>query len=748
MGAGARPGRSDRPGTIRGTPTGWPGPRADTGTVGRNRTSFASRVREAQNTDGGFGPRTGLPSEPEPTALATIALDDARRPGVAGRAPGLRRLGAVRRRHRRERLGDRVRGDRVRGRRRARAGARPPGGDPGAGRPVHGRRPARRVLARMGVDRGDVRLGRSDRARGPGAAVAASRRPGDRRRPRPACAIARRWAAAGTTATASCSATTCGRTRRRRPCALVAFKEADPELEGTRALDAPPLWRDEREGGLSLAMASAALELRGDEDAGRSERALFDVFERHGVHGRCRDARVGGDRHRSGALARLGWRADGDDGPRNVPGPIRVAAGAVGAAALVGERIVRTPARPAVGRRGVRASGDGAGRRARATSYDGDLEGVVGEGLRAIGTDVRGARVVLKPNLVEFDRSTAINTDPRLVAAAVVALRRLGAADVVVGEGPGHRRDTQYVVTSSGLLEALDAVDARFVDLNTDAVARVPLHSRYTALGDLWLPRTIADADVVISMPKMKTHHWAGVTLSLKNCFGCVPGRVYGWPKNALHWAGLEQCDPGRGRRRSSRLRDRRRHRRHGGQRADLGHADRRERARVRRRPGRDRRDQRAASWGSIPRRSRTSPRRGGSWGRATWTGSATRARTSTTVTTDFAVAPAVRCDEGLTSPRVRFPHGRSPIEVSARPRSPNAKRVARSTSFRGRTPGPSRRSSARTSSRGSTRCSARCSRSSWWSGRSRTRCSGSSWSRTPPSASCRSCARNGRSTG
>ena len=176
-----------------------------------------------------------------------------------------------------------------------------------------------------------------------------------------------------------------------------------------------------------------------------------------------------------------------------------------------------------------------------ATSYDVGLEDVVGEGLRAIGTDVRGARVVLKPNLVEFDEGTAINTDPRLVAAAVVALRRLGAAEIVVGEGPGHRRDTQFVVASSGLLEALDAVDARFVDLNTDAIGRVPLRSRYTPLGDLWLPRTIADADVVISMPKMKTHHWAGVTLSLKNCFGCVPGRVYGWPKNALHWAGLEQ---------------------------------------------------------------------------------------------------------------------------------------------------------------------------------------------------------------
>jgi uncharacterized protein (DUF362 family) len=38
----------------------------------------------------------------------------------------------------------------------------------------------------------------------------------------------------------------------------------------------------------------------------------------------------------------------------------------------------------------------------------------------------------------------------------------------------------------------------------------------------------------------MKTHHWAAATLSLKNCFGCLPGRVYGWPKNALHWAGIE----------------------------------------------------------------------------------------------------------------------------------------------------------------------------------------------------------------
>lgn len=175
-------------------------------------------------------------------------------------------------------------------------------------------------------------------------------------------------------------------------------------------------------------------------------------------------------------------------------------------------------------------------------SYDVGLEERVLEGLGAIGADVRGARVLLKPNLVEYDPGTTVNTDPRLVAAAVLAFRRLGAASVTVGEGPGHRRDTRYVAARSGFLEALADVEAPFVDLNIDAVRPARLRSSYTDLGQLWLPSTVLDANVVVSMPKMKTHHWAGATLSIKNCFGCVPGRAYGWPKNVLHWAGLEEA--------------------------------------------------------------------------------------------------------------------------------------------------------------------------------------------------------------
>jgi len=176
------------------------------------------------------------------------------------------------------------------------------------------------------------------------------------------------------------------------------------------------------------------------------------------------------------------------------------------------------------------------------TTYDGDLTGTIKDGLVAIGASFDGARVVLKPNFVEYDPGSVVNTDPRVVAGAVEAIRRMGAESVTVAEGPGHRRDTGYVVAASGLLEVLRAVDAPFADLNIAQATPQALRSYYTSLDALWIPTLLQEADIVVSMPKMKTHHWAGVTLSLKNCFGCLPGRVYGWPKNALHWVGIDNA--------------------------------------------------------------------------------------------------------------------------------------------------------------------------------------------------------------
>ncbi len=76
------------------------------------------------------------------------------------------------------------------------------------------------------------------------------------------------------------------------------------------------------------------------------------------------------------------------------------------------------------------------------------------------------------------------------------------------------------------------------MDLNRDDVSPV---MNFADRDRIYLPNTALRADLVVSLAKMKTHHWAGATLSMKNFFGLVPGAVYGWPKNELHQVGIPE---------------------------------------------------------------------------------------------------------------------------------------------------------------------------------------------------------------
>jgi uncharacterized protein (DUF362 family) len=174
-----------------------------------------------------------------------------------------------------------------------------------------------------------------------------------------------------------------------------------------------------------------------------------------------------------------------------------------------------------------------------ASNYAVDLSEVIGRGLRELNVDVRDKKVLLKPNLVEYSQERVINTNAAMVVGAAVAMRRAGAREVTVAEGPGHRRDVEYLLASTGLLDYLREERLQFVDLNHDDVRYQPLRSWFTGLSELALPTSVLDADLVVSMPKLKTHHWAGMTCSMKNLFGVVPGAVYGWPKNLLHFKGI-----------------------------------------------------------------------------------------------------------------------------------------------------------------------------------------------------------------
>jgi uncharacterized protein (DUF362 family) len=177
----------------------------------------------------------------------------------------------------------------------------------------------------------------------------------------------------------------------------------------------------------------------------------------------------------------------------------------------------------------------------RVPSYSHELTDVIRRILRDHRIAVAGKRVLLKPNLVEFSAQAPINTNPAVVFAALEAFRSLGAASVIVAEGPGHRRMTLDMAEAAGFFSAIPRFEDNFVDLNTADVRRVALVNPFSSLKEIYLPETVLNCDLLVSLPKMKTHHWVGATLAMKNLFGVVPGGVYGWPKNILHWAGIDE---------------------------------------------------------------------------------------------------------------------------------------------------------------------------------------------------------------
>ncbi len=179
----------------------------------------------------------------------------------------------------------------------------------------------------------------------------------------------------------------------------------------------------------------------------------------------------------------------------------------------------------------------------QARSYSDDLFAIMKKILPQLKIDdMKGKTVVLKPNLVECPPGKPATTNPAILKAVIQLVDYLGAKKIIVAEGPGHMRDTEYILKATGIWQVCTEMAVPFVDLNLDDLVKVPLSDSFCGLDHFYLPKTIINADVIVNLPKMKTHHWVGITGSLKNMFGIVPGRKYGYPKNLLHIHGIPQC--------------------------------------------------------------------------------------------------------------------------------------------------------------------------------------------------------------
>src|SRR5262245_30882380 len=110
----------------------------------------------------------------------------------------------------------------------------------------------------------------------------------------------------------------------------------------------------------------------------------------------------------------------------------------------------------------------------------------------------------------------------------------------MVSGGPGKWRGNSGIYGESGLADVLTEDHIQFHDLNYMTGYELANVGRQTGMRRLTFPVLFQEVDWIVSVAKMKTHHSAGATLSMKNLFGVMPGIYYGWPKNVLHHVGIE----------------------------------------------------------------------------------------------------------------------------------------------------------------------------------------------------------------
>lgn len=145
--------------------------------------------------------------------------------------------------------------------------------------------------------------------------------------------------------------------------------------------------------------------------------------------------------------------------------------------------------------------------------------------------------ILIKPNLVEA-LPPPITTPAPLVAALIAWLRAHTRARIIIGEGSGAMAyETDHAFAVLGYTEMARSAGVELADLNQAEVVRLQ-NAQCLRWPEMHLPRLALDA-FLISVPVLKAHSMAGVTLTLKNMMGLVPPALYrsgrSWKKSAFH---------------------------------------------------------------------------------------------------------------------------------------------------------------------------------------------------------------------
>ncbi|HXV19874.1 MAG TPA: DUF362 domain-containing protein [Desulfuromonadales bacterium] len=130
-----------------------------------------------------------------------------------------------------------------------------------------------------------------------------------------------------------------------------------------------------------------------------------------------------------------------------------------------------------------------------------------------------GQKVLLKPNMLAGkEPEKAVTTHPEIVRAVIRLAQQAGGV-VAVGDSPGIGSPLQ-VAKRCGILPVIEETGAAFAPF----AESVRIRPRGGTFHELEIARDLLDADVVINLPKLKTHQMMGLTAGVKNLFGAVVG--------------------------------------------------------------------------------------------------------------------------------------------------------------------------------------------------------------------------------
>ena len=158
------------------------------------------------------------------------------------------------------------------------------------------------------------------------------------------------------------------------------------------------------------------------------------------------------------------------------------------------------------------------------TYHQPDVDNCVRELFRLLGGVERfvrkGTKVLLKPNLLAPGHPDKARTTHPAVVMAVAGLVRGAGGFVRVGDSPAVKAG-RLVARTNGLFEACRRNDIPLVDFDKSA-ERKNIHGK--RVKRFLIAEAVAEADLVINLPKIKTHSLTTFTCAVKNNFGCVVG--------------------------------------------------------------------------------------------------------------------------------------------------------------------------------------------------------------------------------